>query len=248
MMFSQFNDNDRIGEDLRLNFINSPRVLYVEGCSYRCGYCRFGCSQPFIKFNPAAFDLACRKLLALGVSHRSPVIACCDSEAYQPIGNLERITRMVFEKLRSLGLPFVILTKSGMIAQRDFDVLQGDGGVFGQSMVFVEDESRQIWEPNAAPLSSRVAALEAAKKMGITTYISMMPVIEPLEALEVIRRYHSLVDHWDIVLLCRTAAGGRGSESHSVGVNSINGRLSCSKNFRLKVSSSMSPNSTCDIC
>jgi DNA repair photolyase len=178
-----------------MNFSISPRIKYVEGCQHQCRYCCFAKAQPQLRFDPLKIIDACRTLVKQKVE--SPVIVCADSDGYQS-DNISLITRYMYELMHRLNLPFQIQTKAGTRAEIDFGVLKFYNGIFGQSISFSREESAAHWEPGAATLANREEALIRAKQMGITTYVSIMPVIEPEEALEVIRRHYRLVDHWDV--------------------------------------------------
>ena len=58
--------------------------------------------------------------------------------------------------------------------------------------------SADHWEPGAATVQNRIEAIQAAHDMGIPTWISLEPVIEPGEALQVIRGLHPIVGHWKV--------------------------------------------------
>ena len=44
----------------------------------------------------------------------------------------------------------------------------------------------------------RIAAIKAAHEMGIRTWVSLEPVIDPDQALELIEQIHPFVDHWKV--------------------------------------------------
>lgn len=69
---------------------------------------------------------------------------------------------------------------------------------FGVTVCFVDDDLRKQWEPSAAPVEDRFKLLEEAHKLGIPTWISLEPVIDPEQALAVIRRAASYVDFWKV--------------------------------------------------
>lgn len=65
-------------------------------------------------------------------------------------------------------------------------------------MIFTKESSRVEWEPNAAPLQSRVEALQEAHARGIRTWVSVEPVIDPRQALELIEWLNPWVDGWKV--------------------------------------------------
>ena len=68
----------------------------------------------------------------------------------------------------------------------------------GITLSFVNDEKRQEWEPNASSVNDRLAILKSAHKAGIFTWVSLEPVIDPVEALAVIRKAHNYVRFWKV--------------------------------------------------
>ena len=53
-------------------------------------------------------------------------------------------------------------------------------------------------EPGAATIEDRVTAIDDAHSRGIKTWVSLEPVIDPGQALQLIRQLHPIVDHWKI--------------------------------------------------
>lgn len=120
-------------------------------------------------------------------------------DPYQPAELELKLTRSAIEVLIEHNLPFTILTKGGTRAVRDFDLLETYSRCsFGTTLVFVKNKDTSYWEPGAASPLDRVYAIQKAKLRGIKTWVSLEPVINPEQALEVIRRLHSIVDHWKV--------------------------------------------------
>ena len=46
--------------------------------------------------------------------------------------------------------------------------------------------------------SSNARCWQWARRRGIATWVSIEPVISPDQAIELIQRYHTLVDHWKV--------------------------------------------------
>ena len=74
------------------------------------------------------------------------------------------------------GETMLILTKGGIRAERDFDILDSNDN-FG---VTISGNKEQIKsnEPNAAHYLERIVTLERAKKQGIKTWVSCEPVYD----------------------------------------------------------------------
>jgi DNA repair photolyase len=89
-----------------------------------------------------------------------------------------------------------VLTKGGMRAARDFDILARNRWAFGQSIGLHTEAKLSFWEPRAASFQDRLGAFILAKDLGIRTWASIEPVIDAQEALECIEWCRRYVDFW----------------------------------------------------
>jgi len=120
------------------------------------------------------------------------------SDPYQPVEAEKKLTRQALELAKKYNLKSQILTKGGKLVKRDFDLLRECGTELGVTLCFVNDDLRRQWEPHAASVPERISLLKAAYKTGIYTWISLEPVIDPGEALQVIQKMHPYVRFWKI--------------------------------------------------
>jgi DNA repair photolyase len=121
----------------------------------------------------------------------------CDP--YPPPPHDSTVTRKVIKLLLAYNRRFTVLTKGGTRASRDFDLLsRSKNSGFGSTLVFTDQKLADTWEPGTASLDDRVAAIEKAHRRGIPTWVSIEPVIVPDQAIELVRRYHAIVDHWKV--------------------------------------------------
>jgi len=96
-----------------------------------------------------------------------------------PVGIDTTVTREIIKAIKESGNHVQILTKSGMAAERDFDLLDSDdwfgitytGGLNGVGC-------KNDYEPNAATDSDRFLSLHNAHHAGIKTWLSCEPVID----------------------------------------------------------------------
>ena len=121
------------------------------------------------------------------------VLLCFTTDPYQPIEDEHQITRKAIQILHQYKFSVQILTKAGMRAARDFDLLTKKDA-FATTMTFLDDERSLKWEPRAALPGDRMVAIKKAKGMGIPTWVSLEPVIDPDQALEIIGQTHEYVD------------------------------------------------------
>ena len=99
-------------------------------------------------------------------------------------------TREVIKAIKAIGNNVQILTKGGVRAERDFDLL-GEGDWFGVSISGDDESSYRKSEPNAADVYDRIMALRYSKayESGIKTWVSCEPVIVPRMIFQMIEKY-----------------------------------------------------------
>ena len=115
------------------------------------------------------------------------------TDPYQPLDDRCNLTRRCLQILSAARIPFEILTKGGLRAIKDFD-LYSERDVFSCTLTFMNGSESAYFEPGAAPFDHRVKALEAAKNKGISTAVSLEPVLQPSVTLEIIKRCAEFVD------------------------------------------------------
>jgi DNA repair photolyase len=101
--------------------------------------------------------------------------------------------RSILKTFRAYDQPFQILTKGGMLAANDFD-LYGANDRFGVTLTFNDNANSKQWEPGAALPVDRIAALKEADSRNIRTWVSMEPVIDPAQTLNLIEMTYEFVD------------------------------------------------------
>jgi len=178
-------------------------VNVFSGCAHACKYCY---APLALKRNRDEFhsepeprkdilhwiEADCKKIKIKG-NGSAQVLLCFTCDPYQPIEKDLQVTRRAIQILHEYGLSVQILTKAGMRASRDFDLLT-EKDAFATTMTFLDDERSLEWEPNAALPSDRIEAIKIANKKGIPTWVSLEPVIDPEQALQIIQRTHKFVD------------------------------------------------------
>lgn len=165
------------------------------GCSHSCAYCyarfmrRFtGHTEPWGRFVDIKVNTP--EVLGRQLARRTPsgttlVGSVCD--AYQPLERRYRITREAIRRLIAKNVEFSILTKSDMVV-RDSDLFQThrDHCSVGISLSMLNDDHRRHFEPGAASVSRRLAALKSLHEAGVHTYLfigPILPYVTDVEAL-----------------------------------------------------------------
>ena len=130
---------------------------------------------------------------------RRRVLFCFLCDPYQPIEREQRLTRQALTIMEKYKLLSQVLTKGNtQLIAEDLELIKKSHTHLGITLSFVDDQMRKIWEPKASSIQSRIDILKEAHKMGIYTWVSLEPVIDPAQALEVIYTVHKHVDFWKI--------------------------------------------------
>ena len=172
-----------------------------RGCGHQCVYCyapkaTFQDRASFANPEPrkGVIEQLQKDASKFAQTHGTgPVLLCFSTDPYQPINEIHQLTRRAILILHSHCFNVTILTKGGRRAEVDFDILL-PGDEFATTLTFLDNAKSLAWEPYAATPEDRIATLKAAHLKGIRTWVSLEPVIEPEETLEIIRQVHPFVD------------------------------------------------------
>ena len=181
-----------------------------RGCGHGCVYC-YGPeatkTQPLEFFTPRPRSDVLRRLQKDASKLRrnidkaggkpTPVLMSFSCDPYQPLDSELRLTREAIKLLHHHGMPVMLLTKGGVRALRDFDLL-GPEDWFGVTLTCLDYPDGREWEPHAAPYDERVNSLLIAHKRGIKTWVSLEPVIYPEVSKMFVQDLHPWVDHWKV--------------------------------------------------
>jgi DNA repair photolyase len=121
------------------------------------------------------------------------------SDPYQPLERKAHLTRQALQIIGKYNLKSQVLTKGHAdIIADDLPLMRQIGTELGITLCFVDDTLRQEWEPEAASVEERLSILKAAHQAGIFTWVSLEPVIDPEQALDVIRIASPFVRFWKV--------------------------------------------------
>ena len=154
------------------------------GCAHACKYCyatfmkRFtGHTEPwgtFVDVKRNAPEVLHRQLKR---TPRGYVMISSVTDPYQPLEKKYGLTRRCLEVLLQNQFPTGILTKSPLVL-RDTDLFERFEEIEVGITVTTEDEKiRNIFEPHAPPIESRVQALKKLHELGIHTYAFIGPLL-----------------------------------------------------------------------
>jgi len=108
---------------------------------------------------------------------RGNVMISSVTDPYQPIEKQFKITRRCLEVLLAYQFPVSILTKSSLVL-RDLDLVKKFKEIeVGITITTDDDKIRQIFEPNAPSIETRIHALKELSENGIKTYAFIGPLL-----------------------------------------------------------------------
>ena len=178
-----------------------------QGCSHGCRYCYVpACLHMSREDFHAATEPRTNILERLEAEApkyagtTEPILLCFTCDPYQPSELENQVTRRALEILNSEAIAWTVLTKGGQLARNDLHLFLDawPKASFGTSLCFMDDRKRREWEPNAASVSSRLNTIVEFHTVGIRTWISLEPVIDPGQAVEVVRCSSPWVDEFRV--------------------------------------------------
>jgi DNA repair photolyase len=179
-----------------------------RGCAHGCTYC-YAPSATFRKredfyiatVRDDVLEKFRKDVLELEKKGETrPILLSFTTDPYQPLDVEKQLTRKAITLLHNHGLKVEILTKGGKRSERDFDLLSKKPELsrYGVTLVFTNEKMRKEVEPGAAPTNERIEALKKAYGKGIYTFVSLEPVWDPVQTLEIIDLTHDFVDLYKV--------------------------------------------------
>lgn len=171
-------------------------VNVYQGCDHGCRYCyAAGMAERFHKVPRSVFhagvvpvpDLFARLSDNVQDYFSEDIFMCFICDAYPATENVREITRECLKIIMKSQNYVNILTKGGLRAVQDFDLLaQNKRNKLGATLTFVDPDLSREWEPRAALPDDRLSMLSQAKDAGIYTWVSAEPVIVPAQTLRAV--------------------------------------------------------------
>lgn len=170
-----------------------------SGCAHGCEYCYV----PGIRRKTRdSFRMTCepRKNVLQGIRSDAmtiigdprPVLLCFMCDPYQEAEKTYHLTRDTLRILSDARMRTRVLTKN---PGADFPLMAKIGTELGITALLTDDADLAHWEPHAPHTTQRIEALREAHGMGITTWCSIEPVIDPEQAIAVLQTVAPWVDY-----------------------------------------------------
>ena len=185
----------------------SPLALNIYNkCDHNCRYCyvplirkKWGNAPVNIEPFPRRHLLTNLVIDAERYSFGAQVLLCFSGDPYCRADVNYKTTRNVLTTLLENNVTVAILTKGGKRCLRDLDLFKEFKAIkVGATLTFIEEKDSRHWEKNASLPEDRFKTLEKLKEMGIMTWVSLEPVIDPEQTLKIIDRTHNFIDQYKV--------------------------------------------------
>ena len=177
-------------------------VNLYRGCSHGCSYCY---SPGALRMKRQEFECPKpRKGIIEALIKDAPkhsgheVLMCFTCDPYSQVNDTHGLTQKAIQILQGGGCKVVILTKGGQRSRVDLELLRPGVDKYGATLTFSDASDSAEWEPWAASPAERMYVLQEAKRKGITTWVSLEPVIDPKQTLDLIDSTADFVDLYKI--------------------------------------------------
>ena len=178
------------------------------GCGNGCTYCYvpgIPGAIPREAFNQGAtpkpgwlesLEKEARRLQKKGIT--AQVLVTFTGDAYCLAEETYHLTRDTITILKAYGFTFATLSKGGSRALPYLELYRPGLDAYAATLTLLDPAASLRWEPGAALPDDRLRTLRAFHDAGVTTWVSLEPVLDPEATLELIRRTHDYVDLYKV--------------------------------------------------
>ncbi len=182
-------------------------VNLYKGCGHGCAYCYV---PNVIKVTRNEFDNqveikkdAIERLEASAKQFAGTdkqVLMSFTTDPYNILNDEMQLTREALKIFLKYKIPVAILSKGGEKVLKDYYIIKQFGKHIkvGASLTFAEPADSQKWERKAALPDERMRTLETLHNLGVRTWASMEPVIDPPQSISLILLTHTFVDEYQV--------------------------------------------------
>jgi DNA repair photolyase len=173
-----------------------------SGCDHACIYCY--APSALHKYRENFIIPSVRKNFLENVEKESAniktnerVLLSFTCDPYQKFDEKEMVTRETIKILKRNGIAIQVLTKGGSRALRDIDLFDKKDA-FATTLTLLNKGHSEKWEPGAAFPHDRIETIKQFHNAGITTWVSLEPVLNPDSAIEIIKQTCEFVDLYKV--------------------------------------------------
>lgn len=155
---------------------------YVCGCQHDCSYCYAKSLLYFRKLwkpnSPKVVDPNRIRQKIYDLPRKTPAVRLGGmTDCFQPIENITRATFKTVQILNERRIPYLIVTKSNLVAYEDYlGVLDKDLAHIQITVTTTDDELSKTYEKAVVP-SRRIEAIETLQRNGYDVALRLSPFI-----------------------------------------------------------------------
>lgn len=184
----------------------SPLAVNIySGCNMGCVYCygsrvlRKTSKEYSETITPKKDFINTLKREAVKIECKEQVLLSIIGDPYCQENDRLKLTRQAIEILSENGFPVVILTKSGPGCLQDIGLFKKYNNLkIGATLTFINKKDSLKYEPNAKLPIDRLKTLKLLHDSNIKTWVSMEPVIDPNQTIDLISDSLDYVDEYRI--------------------------------------------------
>lgn len=214
---------------------------HYTGCDHSCTYCyvpgipcvereKFWAGVRPVKDVLTRVGKDAQKLS--GTDRR--VLLCFMCDPYPDADAAPALTRQVLRVLRRHDVPFQVLTKSGLLPERDFDLYRPGIDAFAVTLTTMDTTIAAEIEPGAGLPRERAGLLKMAHDRGIETWVSLDPVIDPMESYRVMLDTVEYTDLYKIGTLNHSGCDITTEQWAAFGRRAVNYCVAHGRNYYIK--------------
>ena len=182
-------------------------VNLYKGCGHGCAYC-YVPAATFITRDEFDNQVEIKKdaIERLEASAKQfsgtdqQVLMSFSTDPYNSLNDEMQLTREALKIFLKYKIPVAILTKGGEKVLKDYDIIKQFGKHIkvGASLTFKNNTDSKKWERNAALPAERFNTLKILHGLGIRTWASMEPVIDPDQSLNIMNTTCRFIDEYQV--------------------------------------------------
>lgn len=160
---------------------NTRLDTYGCWCQHNCAYCY---ARSLLDFrglwnpeDPAVADIAkVRKVIERKLKPGDVVRLGGMTDCFGPVERIHRVTRQTIEALNEQGVHYLIVTKSGLVAEYA-DIMEKELAHIQISVTSTDDQVSRAIEPGAPLPAKRIKAIETLYRAGFDIQLRLSPFV-----------------------------------------------------------------------
>lgn len=165
---------------------------YGKGCQHDCSYCYAKSLLDFRKLwnpeNPAVADIEKIKKKISKLGNYQTIRLGGMTDCFQPIEKIFRVTYETIKTLNEAKIPYLIVTKSHIVADKEYlEILDKDLAHIQITVTSTDDALSKTYEKASVP-SKRIKAIETLYENGYDVQLRLSPYIPKYVDLNVLNK------------------------------------------------------------